>query len=81
MPLIKGSNLTDKQRAIVLSAYIYRWTTGNSRRAEVYAKIGSPKIPLQSDETWLAEHAFHFVKDGSRLNANHHYAEPAFLAD
>lgn len=34
---------------------------------------------LITDDQWLLEHAFHFVKDGSRLMANNH-AEPAYMA-
>lgn len=78
--LVKGNNLNPKTRAEVLRAFIYRWTTGNQRRAEAWKGLDTPTIPLQSDEQWLAEHAFHVNKDG-RLAANRHHAEPAFLAD
>jgi hypothetical protein len=37
-------------------------------------------VPLVTDEQWLKEHAFHFIKDGSRLSGAGH-AEPAFMAD
>lgn len=34
-----------------------------------------------TDAQWLADHAFHFVKDGSRLHGRRHHAEPAFMAE
>lgn len=34
--LIKGLDLTREQRAQVLAAFLYRWTSDNKRRAEVY---------------------------------------------
>lgn len=75
--LIKGTNLNTRQRQQVLGAFIYRWTTGNERREEVYKTVSSsPTIPLQTDEQWLAEHAFHFLKNGSRLMASVHFCEP-----
>jgi hypothetical protein len=36
---------------------------------------------LITDEQWLAEHAFWFVSDGSRLSISHKHCEPAFVAD
>jgi len=80
--LIKGENLNPKQKAEVLNAFIYRWTKDNNRREEVYHNIGKPSLPLlQSDDEWLAERSFHFVKDGSRLSGNWKHAELAYLAD
>ncbi len=78
--LIKGNQLSQKTRQEVLRAYIYRWTSENDRRASAYATLSTPTIPLQTDEEWLAEHAFYVNKDGS-LSRNHSHAEPAFLAD
>ena len=37
--------------------------------------------PLTTDQEWLAAHAFHFLKDGSRLSGRTRYAVPAFLVD
>lgn len=37
-------------------------------------------VPLTSDDEWIAAHAFHFTKDGSRLMVKR-YAEPAYLAE
>lgn len=80
--LIKGKNLTPEQTEIVLSAFIYRWTTENVHRVRIWENIvGKPAMPLQSDHDWLNEHAFYFVKDDSRLMKNRHYAEPDFMAD
>ena len=33
-----------------------------------------PILPLVSDEYWLAEHAFHFIANGSRMMANRRFA-------
>lgn len=80
--LIKGLNLNSEQRRQVLSAFIYRWTTDNPHRDFAWQNVqGQPQIDPISDEQWLADHAFHFVKDGSRLMVNRHYVEPAFMAD
>jgi hypothetical protein len=95
--LIRGDKLTQRQREQVLAAFIYRWTTGNKQRTQVYKcelcdirtpyvntqsanGHSHPTIPLQTDDQWLAEHAFHFVADGSRLMANRRHAEPVFMA-
>ena len=37
-------------------------------------------LPLMSDDAWVRDHAFYFVKDGSRLMEKRH-AEPAYMAD
>ncbi len=37
-------------------------------------------VPAVTDAEWLTAHAFHFVKDGSRLMERRH-AEPAFMAN
>lgn len=79
--LIKGENLNQRQVEQVLSAYVYRWTTGNCMREQVYMNISKPTMPLQTDHDWLNDHAFHFVKDGSRLMANRRHCEPAYMAD
>ncbi len=79
--LIKGKDLTRRQSEQVLSAFHYRWTTGNCMRDEVYKNISKPTIPLQTDHDWINNHAFHFVKDGSRLMYNRHHCEPEFMAD
>lgn len=79
--LIKGKDLTGRQREQVLGAYIYRWTTGNSRRLQMWRGLMQPTIPLISDDEWIRDHAFHFVLNGSRLTANHRHAELACMAD
>lgn len=81
--LIKGSDLNAAQRAEVLRAFVYRWTVENGHRANVWGRSGltPPAMPLQSDDEWLAEHAFHFLNDGSRLAGNIRFAEPSYLAD
>jgi hypothetical protein len=80
--LIKGANLTANQIKLVKAAFIYRWTTENGQRESAWANSeGKPTIPLQSDDEWIKEHAFYFVKDGSRLMLNKHHAEPHYMAD
>lgn len=79
--LVKGATLNHRQREQIKAAFVYRWTIENTQREAAYRGIGAPTIPLQSDSDWIAERAFYFVKDGSRLSLNRKYAEPAFLAD
>ncbi len=92
--LIRGDRLTPRQRALVLAAFLYRWTTGNPHRKQVYrcphcdlvniqpdslpCRQHHPTIPLQTDDAWVEEHAFHFI--GTRLSEKNNYAEPAYLA-
>jgi hypothetical protein len=77
--LIRGKDLTTRQKAQVKAAFLYRWTVENDRREAVWSKLGKPTMPLQTDEEWINDHAFHFIKDGSRLSRRS-YAEPAYLA-
>lgn len=50
--LIKGENLTATQRSQVLNAFIYRWTTENPQRTQVYkcdkCDIRQPYVNVQS---------------------------------
>ena len=75
--LIRGDKLTRRQREIVLRAFTYRLTTENG-----YPERNpcGARVPAISDDEWLKERAFHFLKDGSRLMANRHRAEPHYLA-
>jgi hypothetical protein len=81
--LIRGDRLTPRQRRLALAAFTYRWTHENPHRQRVWSavKAGQPTIPLQTDDQWLREHAFHFVKDGSRLSDQHRFCVPHYLAD
>ena len=79
--LIRGDKLNSQQKAHVLAAFVFRWTTENYKRAyrcphcnllkiefdRIECRQHHPTIGLISDEEWLARHAFHFVADGSRL--------------
>ena len=62
---IRGDKLTSKQRTQVLSAFVHRHLDTTSN----------------TDDEWLAKHAFYFIKDGSRLSNNRRFAVPAFFAD
>lgn len=98
--LIKGADLTPRQYEQVLNAFVYRWTTGNPHRAQVYGVcphcgvLGGepsednvacrqvhPTVPLQTDNEWVKDHAFHFVADGSRLMQRRNACVPAYVAD
>jgi hypothetical protein len=69
MTLIKGNHLTARQRNQVLAAFVHRHTAiGDGRH-------------YPTEQAWLADHAFYFVKDGSRLAHNRRYAEPHYVAD
>ena len=72
---IRGDHLGSKLRAEVLGAYIYRWTTGNERRQEVYSGIGAPSLPPVSDDEWLRTHYFEVTKRGE-LSRRTRRAEP-----
>lgn len=72
--LIKGDKLTDKQRQTVLRAFVHR----NTVEHPYHLSGGNGK---QTDAEYLSEHAFYFVKDGSRLSVRHQHCEPAYLAD
>ncbi len=76
--LIKGENLTEEQIKIVKNAYIHRLTTENG-----YPEINPCQATIEaiSDKQWIKEHAFYFIKDGSRLSKNRSYCEPAYMAD
>lgn len=76
--LIKGNELTPKQREEVLNAFIYRWTRDNKNPARAKTQA---RIPLVSDDEWLQDHAFHFVTNGSRLMYNRRYCVPAYEAE
>jgi len=90
--LIKGSQLTDAQRRIVLAAFVHRHTIENATRRGVacvmcadsggnYHMPHNDHVKVQTDDQWLADHSFAFTKDGSRLSENYNHAEPAWLAD
>ena len=90
--LIRGDKLNFAQRRQVLSTYVYRWTIGNGQLRSAYkcphcdlkkidfdrveCRQHHPTIKLVTDDEWLAQHAFYFVKDGSRLMVNRKHAEP-----
>lgn len=79
--LIKGSQLNLGQRAMVLERFGYRWTVENEERARRWLRGGRFADELVSDNQWVADHAFYFIKDGSRLDARRVHAEPHYLAD
>jgi hypothetical protein len=54
---------------------------GEQAATEVRKRWHDHHVAVQTDDQWLAEHAFHFTKDGRRLKTRPGYAEPAYLAD
>ena len=65
--LIKGCSLTSSQRSQVFAAFVYR-----------HLAIG-PGCYYAFERAWLIDHAFHFVKDGSRLALRPKYCEPHYI--
>ena len=93
--LIRGDELTTRQRSLVLTAFSHRWTFENRAYGEhcpacvQQQECGGEMVvdgvpwheyhkPLVTDEQWLREHAFNFVKDGSRLNGRYRHCEPVY---
>lgn len=67
--LIKGKDLNNRQREQVFAAFVYR-----------HYSIGPDKY--YADElAWLVDHAFYFLKDGSRLSYKHKHCEPHYMSD
>lgn len=81
--LIRGEDLSSAQKAMVLAAFVHRPTTENAERiAKMYPSVRDIWTGIKvTDEQWLSEYAFHFVKDGSRLALNRKWAVPASLVD
>lgn len=73
--LIKGNQLTKEQRSQVLSAFVHRHTV------EHPARWAGDTVPTQTDSQWIEDHAFHFIKDGSRLSAKHRHCVPEYMTD
>ena len=76
--LIKGKDLTSRQAEMVKSAYVHRLTHENNYPA--HNPCNATVKPI-TDEQWIKDHAFHFIKDGSRLMANRNHCEPVYMAD
>lgn len=74
--LIKGTDLTEDQKKLVLSSFPYRWTGENRARMRREGADMSHPEPIKTDEEWLASHSFHFIKDGSRLSKSKRWTEP-----
>ncbi len=81
MKLVLGTKLPARVREHVLRAYIYRWTVDNGHRLCAWSKMDSmPTMPLQTDDEWLADHAFYVTARGE-LSARHAHCEPHYLAN
>lgn len=67
--LIKGKDLTAVQLFEVLRTFVNRnHAIGEGKRYE-------------SEMDWVFDHAFYFIKDGSRLNRKRKYCLPKYFAD
>lgn len=78
--LTVGTNLSDKAKKEVLSAYVYRWTKENGQRESAYKNLSKPTIPLSTDDEWLRSYAFWTNRDGS-LTRNRHHCVPSSLVE
>ncbi len=77
--LIPGAELTVAQRRQVLSAFVHRNTIEHPFGWGCNGHAFNQPSTV-TDAAWVAEHAFYFVKDGSRLNGSRKHCEPAYLA-
>jgi hypothetical protein len=74
--LIRGDRLLPATRAEVLSAFLYRWTVENERRARESQPWLAHELPIVepamlTDAEWLASSAF-YVNDDGTLTADRH---------
>lgn len=67
MQLVKGENLTTKQKEQVRNAFLFRHTWENGYLGHI------------SDEEWIKKHAFYIDSKG-KLASRPAYCEPACLA-
>jgi hypothetical protein len=83
--LIKGENLNTKQIEQVLSTFVNRWTIENKHNINSAYKRRKEWIiqekGLRSDKEWIEDHAFYFLKDGSRLMLNRKYCILSVMVD
>jgi hypothetical protein len=78
MKIIRGDLLPKQWQDAVLSAYGYRWTTENQRRARAwYGKLGVPTMEPVSDAEWLESHSFYVTSEGT-LSRRNRYALPTY---
>lgn len=78
--LVKGANLTPRQRAEVLAGFPYRWTVENRVRAHAFYRGQVPTIAPTTDDEFVRTHAFYIRKNG-HLASRPAHCEPVYLAD
>lgn len=78
--LVKGTDLTDAQKAQVKNAFGYRWTVENLPRAKQWHGNVAPIIEPINDEQWLKDHAFYIRQDGQLATIPRH-CEPVYMAN
>ena len=73
MKQVYGNHLSERLKREVLNAYGYRWTVENRERARNwYGRLGTPTMPLITDEEWLACTEF-WVTNAGELSNRHRY--------
>lgn len=80
MRLVRGDKLNAEQIQEVKRQFVLRWTADNGQRVSAWRGMDTPKMPLVSDEKWLADHAF-YINENGRLSASKSYCEPHYLAE
>lgn len=75
MKIIRGSELSEKNKRQVLRGYPYRLTYENKERiTKVYESRGWTPLPpdeiYMTDEQWLFTHGFHVTNSG-KLSKSH----------
>lgn len=81
--LTNGLALSKENQHIVLNQFIHRWTRDNPHRSfawHAYPATERPRIPLITDQQWLADHCFPLNRNGT-LSRSMSYAEPSYLAE
>lgn len=84
MQLIKGSNLTHKQRNHVKRAFVHRFTGEHKPDwASKPMPNGNQYQPThKTDNDWIEDYAFYVQNNGELSTARkHQHCEPAFMAD
>ena len=80
---IKGKHLTNKQREIVKSSYVHRFTEEHKSTwaNEKMSNGESYKPEFKTDDEWINSKAFNFIVDGSRLNRSIKHCIPVYIVE
>lgn len=72
MPMTRGNQLPERDKQIVLAAYVYRNTHENRKAHPEAVRQAGGKLPPISDEQWLRITSFNTRKDGHLDERAHH---------